>query len=322
MLDRLVLLFSFSLLILTACSPTISRDTSDDEEDAKPIVIPPVQNRLRYASTVDPLQKAALDESISALHLNTISTEDERLQAIMKIRDFKPETLQAWIETRVQYIVGGDYDDQKSRYKLNRPNFRYPSPGVIPDADTDGVSNTETEKDVVMANIGAGVYLDGKQASQLFALDIPGIGVIPMISPRIGVLQIGPGLFPNGTIGAGNIAIALFRVGTLFHEARHSDGNAKSLAFAHAKCPYDHDYQGRDACDYPSNGAYTVGALMIKALKDSCTACTRRQHRGLDAIYLDQANRVISGFVYIPSHRPASFKALPKDWDDTPEGGR
>jgi len=321
MLKDLFCLLIAALLALSACSPD-TQNQSDDEGDPAPIVIPPVANNLRYASTVDPSQKAALDESISALYLLPIDNADPKLMRMMKISDFKPATLQTWIEDRVQYIVGGGFKYEQARFNGSKMGFSFPQPGVLPDANRDGAENQEDESDVVMANVGAGVYMDGKERSQLYGLNIPGIGRILLTSPRVGVLQIGPGLFPRGIVGAGNIAIDIFRAGTLFHEARHSDGNGKSLAFAHAKCPIDHDYADRYACDYPSNGAYTVGALMIKALKDHCAPCTQRQHRALDAIYLDQSSRVLSGYVYIPSHKPSYFRAQPKDWDDTPEGSR
>lgn len=308
-----------SLVTLAAC--TRETPSQSDDQDPAPITIPPIDNGLKYASSVDPSQKAALDEAISSLHLLDLGTSDQELMKMMKLNDLKPATMQRWVEDRVQYIVDSEFDTDAATFAADKPGFSFPEPNLVPDSNKDSGGNDDSHE-VVMLNIGSTVYVDGKRESQLRGVRVPGIGDVIMTSPRIGLLQIGPGLFPDGNISSGNIAIDIFRASVLFHEARHSDGNGKSAGFLHAACPSGHDYAGKYACDFASNGPYTIGAMVMKNLKEKCTMCTTRQHAGLDLVYADQANRVLNGFVFIPTHSPAAFETHPKDWDDTPEGSR
>lgn len=310
-------------LLLAAVVALAGFTTSGRSAGKKPkLAVPPVANQMRFAKTVNVAQRAALNESISALHALAPGATDQRLMQIMKVPDLSGPTLQRWVEDRVHYIVGSDFDLEGSLYLPERTGFSFPSPEVLPDPDA-GVSQELTAKaEVVMANVGTAIYYVGKKQSQLVGLRVPGVGDVPVTSPRVGILQIGPGLFPGGASQNQNLALDIFRASTLFHEARHSDGNGRSMGFMHAECPTGHDYAGMHACDYAANGPYTVGARLLKNLKERCAACTKSQKTALDGIYLEVANRVVSGDVKIPSHSPPRFRAKPFDWDDAPEGSR
>lgn len=284
------------------------------------VLVPPVANDLRFAKTVNAAQRAALNESIAVLHALPAGAVDSRLLEIMKVSDLSGPTLQRWVEDRVHTIVGSDFDLEHSLYLPERTGFTFPFPDVFPDPDAGVTQELSGKAEVVMANVGTAIYYVGKKQARLVGLKVPGVGEVPVTSPRVGILQIGPGLFPGGVSQSQNLAYDIYRASTLFHEARHSDGRGKTLGFMHAECPTGHDYAGMHACDYAANGPYTIGARILKNLKARCAACTKSQKTTLDGVYLEIANRVVSGDVKIPSHSPPRFHAKPFDWDDAPEG--
>jgi hypothetical protein len=163
------------------------------------------------------------------------------------------------------------------------------------------------------------VYYAAKQAKQLFSLELGGIGTVPFKSPRAGLLEIGPGLFPDlQGHKVQNILLDVYRASTLFHEARHSDGHGKTLGFFHATCPSWHDYAGKPACDASTNGPYTIGAMVMKNLAAQCTSqCTELTKRALQSLYLDVAGRALS-VRDLPHNSPESPAG--GAWDDIPEG--
>jgi hypothetical protein len=177
---------------------------------------------------------------------------------------------------------------------------------------------------VVMSNVGTSIYAYGKQKHQLINVEIPGVGTVSMTSPRTGILEIGPGLFPDlGDMKLQNIALDIYRLGSLFHEARHSDGHGHTLGFMHSTCPAGHDFAGLPACDAALNGPYSVGAAVLKSMMNRCNSdatCTERSRAVLNTIYLDQANRVLDR-----SSAPQNLSSDAKagmNWDDEPEGTR
>lgn len=311
------LILGFAVIGLVACGSK----GNDDSKEQGPIVVPPTENKLQFASSVHVEQQTAINEALSALHVLPINESDERLMKMMKIPDLQASTLQNWVQARVQYIINEDFDFDAAIYEPSRPDFSFPWANELPDPDN-GVATDASNKNTIMSNIGTAVYYFGKKRSTLIGLRIPGIGDVEFTSPRVGLLQIGPALFPDGAILPQNIAVDIFRLGTLFHEARHSDGHGKTLGFMHAECPKGHDLEGQRACDFSSNGPYTVGALITRDLGKACSQCETRKKVALEGIAAENLTRVIDGWVTISSHSPPSYRAKPVDWDDEPEGHR
>jgi len=304
-----------------------------EEQPSDDVPIPVVDNHFKYSVNVAAPHRVALDEAVSLLHFLPLASDDSRLMEILKVSDLSPSTLQGWLEQRVSYIVDGEFDLTSAVYELTDTSFSYPYMDQFPDPNQ-GLSNND-KKSRVMSNLGAGIYcthkkyskekgkLSQKPVSALAGLRVGGdVGDIVVRSPRIGLLQIGDGLFPSGLeFGTTqNISQDIYRVGTLFHEARHSDGHGKTLAFLHANCPDGHDYADRAACDFAANGPYTVGAQIQKKLMDKCDKCSVAGKETLRMRFLDFSSRVIKGQVKILGHSPESYKATPVDWDDAPEG--
>ncbi len=246
---------------------------------------------------------------------------------LMKLDKFSNETLKNWLETRVNYVIEENaLSDLKLKLKkvvfVERENVIFPNSLVLPYALDVKSTSTDAEDDgiTVMTNSGAGLYLAGKKASQVYSLKISrGYLKKPLRvlaeSPRVGIIQIGEGLFERQlTINNENpkaIANSLNRLATFFHEARHSDGNGKSLAFAHSPCPKGHDYAGALACDENLNGPYTIGASVTKEFIKACGVdCSEREKEMLLIMALDSYGRVIK------TNSKGKASTL---WDESPE---
>lgn len=303
-----------------------------------------VPNRLQFASSVDRRQGEQIDTVLTYLYQSPIPADWrglDQMLSLMGLADASPKSLQDWFEDRVAYVVDENFDVEQ-HIKRVPGTFNYPNPDEFPPEWTDAqpmisatisadvsaageravASTAATSKaQVVMVNLSGGVYLYGKELGSLMEVDIDGIGPVRVTSPRVGILKIGPGMFSlyQGSSAETN---KIFQASTLFHEARHSDGNGTSTSFAHVICPVGHTYQGLLACDRAANGAYTVGATVQRALMESCTNCDESSISELQAMYLDASTRVLSGEVTLPYKKPVTYDAEPIDYDASPEGQR
>lgn len=248
---------------------------------------------------------------------------------LMGMTNLNSATATGWLEDRVSYVIE---ENALSLVKLlikkvifvEREGVTFPNAGVIPfsidPANKSSSMFSEEEGVTVMSNIGAGLYMGGKNERKVYGIKISrgllkkGIKV-PVESPRAGIIQIGEGLFMKEiTVNNENpssIANSINRLATFFHEARHSDGNGSSLGFAHSPCPTGHDYAGAYACDENLNGPYTVGAAMMKEMLKSCEeTCTPKEKTVLNMVILDSYSRIMH----------TTRKGTPAQiWDAAPE---
>ncbi|MBS1982536.1 MAG: hypothetical protein JST16_00075 [Bdellovibrionales bacterium] len=255
---------------------------------------------------------------------------DRQLQKIMHLPALTQPALSNWLEERVQVIIGQKVDAEKTSY-VEKKNYAYENPDLLPDDDDDDnvaeapdapTAAPETNEapddddNTLMQNVGISIYQDGKTSSELRAIDLS-VGKLEVTSPRTGIIQVGAALFnPKFGIGgeaasASSHANSLYRLSTLFHEARHSDGRGKTLGFQHVKCPAGHDLAGDYACDNNLNGPYTLDALLTKQLILSCTDCTVAEKEALKLQTADSLSRVV-----------ATRRSAAREWDDHPEGHR
>lgn len=234
-----------------------------------------------------------------------------------------------WLNKRVNYVIS---ENALSVFNLlvkrvlyvDRKDVDFPNANIIPySMDNQEIKNGVNAEEgfTVMSNIGSALYLGGKKERQVYGMKISRGFLhkserVAVTSPRAGIIQIGEGLFaPELTVNKENpdaLANSIFRLGTFFHEARHSDGNGKSLGFMHTNCPKGHDYEGQPACDENLNGPYTVGALMMAEMAKSCdeSNCTEKDKQTLKMLVLDSASRILT-----KTHK--GEKAT--EWDATPE---
>ena len=324
-------LAAVSLLVaLVACSHD-NRSTPPQDNSQPDISIPAVANKIRFDSAVTSDRVSAVNESISLLSvvpLSLTNTGVASMAKMMGIKDVQAQTLQNWMQDRVQYVVndGFDFETNLVAVKTTAP-FVYSNPTAVPDSlKGANLPTLQTTADasgaqVVMLNIGALAYYVGKVNHQLAGVNLGGIGLVSMTSPRVGLLEIGPGLFPDlKGHKVQNILLGIMRTGTLFHEARHSDGHGTTLGFLHTVCPPGSDYEGMNACDAATNGPYTIGALMTKTLMQACTSCTDLTKQVLEEIYLDIADRVLTPDTAPTDLAPDAPAGV--DWNDAPEGHR
>ena len=268
-------------------------------------------------------------------------TTPEALE-LLGLKSLTAQTATKWLSDRVKYVVAENALSPlqlilKRVVSVERQGVSYPNATIIPYAmdpankipvaapvtpNAPSLDAGEGEKKiyVVMSNIGAGLYFGGKDQGIVYSLKISrGLIKSPLKavieSPRVGIIQIGEGLFLDGlsvTPSKPNaIANSLKRLSTFFHEARHSDGNGVSLAFAHSVCPAGHNYAGSPACDENLNGPYTVGAIFTTELLKACDeSCSEVEKTELKADIVDSYSRVLK----------TTLKGTPAVlWDAAPE---
>lgn len=262
--------------------------------------------RFKASSDVPRDQQKILRQDIESFSKMPFVVNDETFNKVMGLKgQVKAQDLVGWLSARAKYIVGEAYEmNDKDSYVVSM-GYPFQYSGIVPDIpkgyltpqDTPSENSNDEKAEVmtVMSNIGTSLYLTGKMNGFLLGVQMPGLGKIPVTSPRVGLLQIGDGLFKIGRTKNKTLEIdsSLMRVSVLFHEARHSDGNRKSLGFTHAVCPAGHEYAGYPACDFSLNGAYSVGYQVGKAAAENCKTCTVAQREALRLDYLDSLSRVL-----------------------------
>lgn len=246
---------------------------------------------------------------------------------VMGLTTLNAETATSWLNKRVSYVIS---ENALSTYSLlvkriifvDQQNVDYPNANIIPYAIDKSVNliSASDEGFTVMSNIGTALYYGGKSERQIYGMKISrGLlkkaEKVAVTSPRTGIIQIGEGLFaPELTVNPKDesaLSNSIFRLGTFFHEARHSDGNGKSLGFFHSLCPAGHDYAGQPACDENLNGPYTVGTLMMAEMAKACDeGCSEKDKQTLKLMVIDSANRV-------QAENRRGVKSTV--WDDRPE---
>lgn len=344
-------LFAAALVLVTASVQVHAQTQAQSQGVARPLPVPQVDvtipvlaNTLQFCSGIPADQKAAVNEAVSTLAVLPLDLAKPEVQAMAKMmgtKDVSATAMQDWMQARVQYILENNFD-LDSHASFSPTAFTYENAADLPDALTqrqeppqtspvsalsrtgDDQNDGKGEAQTVMLNIGSAIYAFGKQNSRLVVMDVPGIGPVEVKSPRTGLLEIGPGLFPDlGGHKVQNIALDIFRLGTLFHEARHSDGHGHTLGFMHSNCPVGHDYAGLPACDVSANGPYSIGSSVMKSLMVKCNeskTCSATSAQLLQMIYADQAERTITAAQAGGTLSPDAGAGV--DWNDAPEGQR
>lgn len=244
---------------------------------------------IKFDSSVPDEQKDLLISDmqfIESLQLSNVTQED--LNKI-NLREISPDSLTRFLLDRVKYIVGQDFDADSQKSVL--ANNYYYSPSVVSSVDSmfDRVVT-------VMTNTGSAVYLDGKKNNTLYSLKVADETMV-VSTTRVGIIKIGEGLFSSSrTSGFSQDSIAkrLIRLGTLFHESRHSDGNGSNAGFPHSKCSSG-DFAGYYACESNTNGPYNLESMLLKHFYRSCYNCSESELSAIQISASDAASRLQYG---------------------------
>ncbi len=218
-------------------------------------------------------------EILSDVGFTDLSTDKD----ILNIASFSNEDLRSWMQARYHHVVGETFKENKTVERSNVPYTPSLSESIDPWGST-----------IIMRNVGAGSYTTGKDNKQLYSLQLSSEKLY-IKSPRVGLFMIGKGLFTLDKTPGGSSkddVSSYFRLGTLFHEARHCDGNGTHAAFLHKKC-IDGNLKGEYACDDSLNGPYPVGRVILERLRAICTWCSSKETRALDLNIADLLTRTL-----------------------------
>ncbi len=212
-------------------------------------------------------------------------------------------TLLQWLNERSKFIVPETWDFDNAIVDSWPQSYANLYPTATQSINS--IQLKDGEPKTVMINVGAAFYIHGKMQKLALKIKLDEDKEKVVNSPRIGIIQVGEGLFYEGFRITKRIqntpANAISRLSVLFHESRHSDGNGSSLSFKHSSCPPRHAYQGKPACDKNRNGPYTTEKTAMKLMVRSCVECTEAEKEILRADILDSADRVILTYDILPN---------------------
>lgn len=247
---------------------------------------------ISFHSSVPKTQINLLKKDLKYIYSSPVLLQDKELKQVFGITNSEGPSLHNWLINRVKYIVGESYQFGGQNIVPGSPFFRFPST-PLPDMKN-GLSESSIK--TVMINMGTAMYNAGKEQNFLFGARFDNINIYAT-SPRLGLIQVGEGLFdPTFALNKDPAATSnsISRLSTLFHEARHSDGNGKSTGFGHIMCPEDHPYNGFYACEKSSNGSYKVGALSTRQLYLNCYSCSNEEKYILELKIADSFSRILN----------------------------
>lgn len=295
----------------TPTSPTTSKPGDPAFIDETQPAAVDLQNHMVFDRFVSATAKDSLTRDfkrIERFDLTSGTENDTVLKDLMKVQDLSPGSMSTWLKDRVRYMLNPDL----SKYRVGAIMAQTRSYEVtnLPGSDE------EETRFMAAAMMGTALYQFGKDLKK----DYPEVNYlmlevnnswVHLNNQRNGVMQIGPALFnpdfmPNSAVPSAYANTAV-RVETLYHEARHADGNSEagSLGFFHAACPAGagvaSEFVGKPACDTNANGPYTLGARILKAYIAKCgNLCSTKDKTVLEAFMLDSLSRVVKQSGQLP----------------------
>lgn len=260
---------------------------------------------IRFESKIKKSYKSIMKKDLKRLRQMRYSGNTDRNSLrVMGLSEMTTSSMLEWLENRVQVVIAqAEFKDIDIRIVSNNYTFPYNTKAQRPILEMNEQMDRlqKVQATTVMSNIGSAIYATGKFTDILYGVKLKARKLKrfhKVTSPRVGMIMIGDGHFmkkfdinKNNTKAISN---SINRLSTFFHEARHSDGHAKSLGFFHAKCPTGHEYENLNACDRNLNGPYTVGSIATKEFTKACgKKCSQVSVDVLKMRYLDSLNRVI-----------------------------
>jgi hypothetical protein len=269
------------------------------------------QVSLTFDSSVPPDQQAYIQGDLAQLNsLSVPSNPNSADSALLDLPDFSSGQLNGWISARTKYIIGQNFDTNDNVTTIASGIAYTPSlfseigfAGLAPAAPARGTSSrlspfgdssSSSSVETVMLNFGASIYLTGKQSSVIYSILVSGNNLTDN-TPRIGVVQIGPGLFDANQLSSSppnSLANSCLRLQTLFHESGHTNGNGANAGFPHAMCNSG-PYSGYYACENNLNGPYAIGRVFLTQCYYACTGCSPADLEGISTYLADLASRML-----------------------------
>lgn len=178
-------------------------------------------------------------------NLNLKGQASEQLRSLLKLPDTKASSLLAWLEERVKVILSDNFLIKEE--------------------------NDEEEEEILAFNFGAHIFRLAKaQKVNRPAAKVPGIGLVNIDSPRVGLVQFLPTFFTPANVTLLQFNDKIKRLGVLFHEARHSDGNGENRGFPHTRCPKKEGIKKSILqCDNSVNGPNAIQALFLESVAEN-----------------------------------------------------
>lgn len=285
-----------------------------------------------YSNKIRPEHQKLIEQDLRRLE-EISQLDDPYLQWILELDVLNGKSLKNWLLERFKVIIS-EKEDYWNMMKIIK-NQEYPHGDITPlelketlnyNADdliqSDFKAPPFSREDLhfhisattLMSNVGSAMYYRGKSEKKLYSFkftDQKGNKIsLKVDSPRVGVFQVGRGFFHPKTQVSEDLASeanSILRLATLLHEARHSDGNGKSLGFFHQVCEDHEKMAGESACDRSLNGPYLIDGLFLRSASKLCKTCTSSEIEFLIARANDSLSRVTK-------------KSLAyKDWKDIPD---
>lgn len=242
-------------------------------------------------SSIPTSQVQTLKKDFTYLFNNPIKEVEESFASMAELKVVDGPHLFNWVYNRVRFVIGEDYN-LRGRNVVTKKGHTFPTTPLPPSLQNRMGRYGAT---LIMSNIGAELYLVGKRDQLLKGIKLDRKEVFAP-SPRVGIVQIGEGLFLERLLinkNQNSEANKIKRLGTIFHEARHGDGHSEHIGFIHSKCPPGHSLSGFDACEAYANGAYSLEAVATKTMLLNCKTCTNEDKTKLTAAVADAFSRVV-----------------------------
>ncbi len=263
---------------------------------------------IQFDASVPSNQKAMIEDDLNFLasvQMPTPSSANEL--AYIGVGDLSAESMYYFLSQRIKYIVGESFNYQSKTQKVARTDSGGTT--MFASLQTQPLEANDDIK-IVMLNLGGGLYLDGKDTGSLYYINLASQPMIPVSSPRVGILKVGEGLFTVNSIKGVPLDATsnrLLRIATYFHESRHSDGNGGNAAFPHATCTSG-TYADEAACENNINGPYAIQVMLLNYFYSVCQAraCSSTEMAGLAAQIADYKTRLIGSTYSDP--RPEKFQ--------------
>lgn len=246
---------------------------------------------IDFDSSMPHSQITTLKDDLKYLYTNPIKDVDSQFQVMAGLPKVDGTHMFNWLYNRVKYIIGQDYK-LRGRNVVKKTGHTFPATPLPPSIVN---RNNQYAGIIIMANIGAELYLTGKRDKILNGIKLDNKTVFAP-SPRVGILQVGEGLFLERLLvnkEPHSEANKIKRLGTIFHEARHSDGHSEHIGFIHDDCPPGHTLSGFAACEAYGNGSYSLEAVATKTMLLNCSTCSNEDKTKLTAAIADAFSRVV-----------------------------
>lgn len=263
-----------------------------------PPAITPVSSHFLYSQDFVINERQLIELDVQRLNESRLDVGDsfwrQELRGLVT-----PPRLTQWLKNRIQYFISINHPISSAEMRFGSGRFTTSlllgTESVLKPAQQQNTTLSSNDW-MLMRHLSGPIYLDSRRDGRLRQFHVLGQSWVNVTSPRVGIVQAGPAFFRKiNTVSdtATSWVDTLYRLQTLFHEARHSDGHGAHAVFEHEFCPQGHSYEGRRACDSMSNGPYRVGAELMKLMQSDCVGCSIVDEQILELLRADSLDRVL-----------------------------